>query len=127
LGKADREGNVELVNAGHTPVLLVEDTGVEVIAAASVPLGMFCSTEFTSVKRSVRAGSTLFLYSDGLTESTDGAGNEFDVKRLVNSLLDSRVLSTSQLVETIRRSIVRYPNGGQLSDDRTMLVLRWSP
>jgi sigma-B regulation protein RsbU (phosphoserine phosphatase) len=58
LGKAEGEGNVELVNAGHTPVLLVEDTGVEVIAAASVPLGMFCSTEFTSVKRSVRAGST---------------------------------------------------------------------
>jgi phosphoserine phosphatase RsbU/P len=41
LGKADRSGNVELVNAGHNPVLLVEDAEVEVIAAASLPLGMF--------------------------------------------------------------------------------------
>jgi sigma-B regulation protein RsbU (phosphoserine phosphatase) len=51
LGKADRSGKVELVNAGHNPVLLVEGGEVEVIAAASLPLGMFCSTEFASVKR----------------------------------------------------------------------------
>src|SRR5260370_32767065 len=43
LGKADRNGNeVELVNAGHNPVLLVEGAEVEIIAAANLPLGMFC-------------------------------------------------------------------------------------
>jgi sigma-B regulation protein RsbU (phosphoserine phosphatase) len=127
LGKADRKGSVELVNAGHTPVLLVEETQVEVIAAASLPLGMFCSTEFTSVKRSVKPGSTLFLYSDGLTESTDDSGIEFEMKRLENALLENKALSPSQLVETICRSVVHYTNSAQLSDDRTMLALRWSP
>jgi serine phosphatase RsbU (regulator of sigma subunit) len=43
---------------------------------------MFCSTEFASVKRRVSPESTLFLYSDGITESTDEAGNEFDQNRL---------------------------------------------
>lgn len=127
LGKADRKGSVELVNAGHTPVLLVEETQVEVIAAASLPLGMFCSTEFTSVKRSVKPGSTLFLYSDGLTESTDDGGIEFDMERLADTLLENKALPPSQLVETICHAVVRYTNDAPSSDDRTMLALRWSP
>jgi phosphoserine phosphatase RsbU/P len=127
LGKADRGGNVELVNAGHNPVLLVEGDEVEIIAAASLPLGMFCSTEFASVKRHVTPQSTLLLYSDGITESTDPAGNEFDQNRLAETLLQSGNLLPSVVVETIQRAIVRYTNGAQPSDDRTMLALRWSP
>jgi sigma-B regulation protein RsbU (phosphoserine phosphatase) len=127
LGKADRSGNVELVNAGHNPVLLVEGAEVEIIAAASLPLGMFCSTDFTTVRRSVSPESTLFLYSDGITESTDETGNEFDLNRLAETLLQSGNLLPPAVVETIQRTIVRYTNGAQPSDDRTMLALRWSP
>jgi len=125
LGKADRSGKVELVNAGHNPVLLVEGAEVEVIAAASLPLGMFCSTEFTSVRRHVSPEST--LYSDGITESTDEAGNEFDLNRLAETLLQSRNQLQSELVEPIQRIIIGFTNGVQPSDDRTMLALRWSP
>ena len=79
-----------LVNAGHNPVLLVEGAEVEIIAAASLRLGMFCSTDFTSVRRRLSPESTLFLYSDGITESTDNTGNEFDLNRLAETLLQSR-------------------------------------
>jgi phosphoserine phosphatase RsbU/P len=127
LGKADRSGKVELVNASHNPVLLVEGAEVEVIAAASLPLGMFCSTEFARVKRRVIPESTLFLYSDGITESTDEAGNEFDMNRLAETLLQWRNLLPSAVVETIQRTIIGFTNGAQPSDDRTMLALRWSP
>jgi sigma-B regulation protein RsbU (phosphoserine phosphatase) len=87
---------------------------------------MLCSTEFASVKRRVSPESTLFLYSDGITESTDEAGNEFDQNRLAETLLRSGNLLPSAVVETIQRTIVRYTNGAQPSDDRTMLALRWS-
>jgi sigma-B regulation protein RsbU (phosphoserine phosphatase) len=127
LGKADRSGNVELVNAGHNPVLLVEGAEVEIIAAASLPLGMFCSTDFTSVRRSVSPEGTLFLYSDGITESTDKTGNEFDQNRLAETLLQSRNLLPSELLETIQRTLIGFTNDAKPSDDRTMLALRWSP
>jgi sigma-B regulation protein RsbU (phosphoserine phosphatase) len=127
LGKADRSGNVELVNAGHNPVLLVEGAEVETIAAASLPLGMFCSTDFASVKRRVSPESTLFLYSDGITESPNEAGIEFDQNRLAETLLQSKNRLPSELVETIQRTIIGFTNGAQPSDDRTMLALRWSP
>jgi sigma-B regulation protein RsbU (phosphoserine phosphatase) len=127
LGKADCDGGLELVNAGHTPVLLVEGDEVQVLAAASLPLGMFCSTDFASAKRSVSAESTLLLYSDGITESTDEAGNEYDLGRLAETLLQSRNLPPSVIVDTIHRDIARYTNDLHPSDDRTMLVLRWNP
>lgn len=127
LGKADRSGNVELVNAGHTPILLLDGTDVQVIATSNLPLGMFCSTDFTSTKRSVGAGGVLLLYSDGITESTDEAGNEYDLNRLAETFLQSRNLSPPEMVDAIHRNIVRYTDGAQPSDDRTMLALRWSP
>jgi sigma-B regulation protein RsbU (phosphoserine phosphatase) len=127
LGKADRSGNVEMVNAGHNPILLVEDNEVETIAAASLPLGMFCATEYTSVKRAVHPDSTLFLYSDGITESVDENGNEDELSRLADVLLQLGNRLPSELVKTVQRTISGFTNGAQPTDDRTMLALRWSP
>jgi serine phosphatase RsbU (regulator of sigma subunit) len=67
------------------------------------------------------------LYSDGITESTDKTGNEFDLNRLAETLLQSGNRLPSELVETIQRTIIGFTNGAQPSDDRTMLALRWSP
>ena len=127
LGKADRSGNVELLNAGHNPVLLIERGEVEIIAAASLPLGMFCATDFASLKRRVSPESTLFLYSDGITESTDEAGNEFDQNRLAAKLRRFGNLLPSELVKTIENAIVEFTHAAPPTDDRTMLALRWSP
>jgi sigma-B regulation protein RsbU (phosphoserine phosphatase) len=110
-----------------TQSYFVEGAEVEIIAAASLPLGIFCSTDFMSIKRSVSRESTLFLYSDGITESTDEAGNEFDQNRLAETLLQSGNLLPSAVVETIQRTIIGFTNGAPPSDDRTMLALRWSP
>lgn len=127
LGRADSDGNVELVNAGHTPVLMVEHGGVQLIPAESLPLGMFCETDFASVKRSINLESTLLLYSDGITESTDEWGNEYDLRRLSEAFLQTKGLSSSEALDTIHRDIVGYTSGAQPSDDRTMLALRRPP
>ncbi len=87
LGKADRLGNLEFVNAGHTPVFLIENKTVRLIPGASLPLGMFCATEFVTSKHSVSPGSSLFLYSDGVTESTNNAGDDFDLTRVAEEVI----------------------------------------
>ena len=105
LGKADRSGKVELVNAGHNPVLLVEGAEVEVIAAANLPLGMFCSTEFASVKRRVSPESTFF--HDGIKVLMEPEMNL--ARSLAETLLQSRNRLTSELVETIQGTIIGSP------------------
>jgi sigma-B regulation protein RsbU (phosphoserine phosphatase) len=127
LGKADRRGNLELVNAGHTPVLLVEDKSVHSIAGTNLPLGMFCATEFMTANRKVGAGSTLLLYSDGITESTNDDGMDFDLTRAVETLVQSGTPSPPEIVDAIRRGVDEHTDGAPPRDDRTILALRWLP
>ena len=42
-------------------------------------------------------GDTLFLYTDGLSESLDGAGNEYGAERLSQLLRDNRDLATDSI------------------------------
>lgn len=127
LGKADRRGNLELVNAGHTPVLLVEGESIHSIAGTNLPLGMFCATEFITVNQNVGAGSSLLLYSDGITESTDDGGSDFDLTRAVETLVQSGAPSAPEIVDAIRRGVDEHTDGALPRDDRTILALRWLP
>jgi phosphoserine phosphatase RsbU/P len=127
LGRADDHGTVELVNAGHTPVILVENGTVRLIPGTNLPLGIFCATEFTSEKQSLRPGSTLLLYSDGVTESTDVSGAEFDLTGAMGGIASPDMLSLPEILAKINNSIGEFTSDAQLGDDRTMLALRWLP
>lgn len=123
LGKADQEGKVLLVNAGHTPVLLGDGKNVSVIEATSLPVGLFCRTDFKAVELQVQPGSSLLVYSDGITESTDGSGNEYGLGRLIADLRSFSHLPPREIVEEISRKIARFTGQAPLADDRTVLVL----
>lgn len=127
LGKADDRGTIELVNAGHTPVILIENRTVRFIPGTNLPLGMFCATDFTAEKQSIRPGSTLLLYSDGITESTDVSGAEFDLTGLLKKLAPQGTFPLPEILGKIQNSIAEFTSGAQPGDDRTMLALRWVP
>src|SRR5260370_36960578 len=48
FGRADASGEVELVSAGHCPVLVARGQAVEQLDATGVPLGMFCNSHYCS-------------------------------------------------------------------------------
>ena len=123
LGKADQEGNVELVNAGHTPVLMNSGDVVELIQATDIPLGMFCATDFGSVKLHVPAGGSLLLYSDGITEATDDKDDEYGLSQLTQVSFDARHFPLSEVPRIISERVARFTTGRQASDDRTLLVI----
>ena len=127
LGKADQTGKVQLVNAGHPPVLLVNGEDVEVIEATSVPLGLFCRTDFKVIDLHVRPGNSLVVYSDGITESTDATGNEYGLKRLIADLRSYNHLPPPEIVGAISGKVARFIGESPRADDRSILVLaRWS-
>ena len=87
-GKADTSGGIEICNAGHLPPLLLRQGTVQSIEATGLPIGMFCNEHFSVSRFQMEKGDTLFLYTDGLSESRDGAGSEYGVERL-SSLLSA--------------------------------------
>jgi phosphoserine phosphatase RsbU/P len=127
LGRADRDGNVKLVNAGHTPVLLIEDQSIRLIEGTSMPLGLFCATDFASVSQNVRPGGTVLLFSDGISEATDNTGTDFDLSRVVGRLVASSALPPREMLNALHCAVADHAVGTQQKDDRTILALRWSP
>ncbi len=71
-----------VVNAGHLPPLVLtpgrEPTSIDSTAPA---LGLLRDARFDAVTVALQPGSVVLFYSDGVTESTDSDGCEFDHER----------------------------------------------
>lgn len=123
-GKACATGAVEICNAGHLPPLLIHERKVTQIAANGLPLGIFCSEQFSLNKFQMQQGDTLFLYTDGLTETRDGAQGEYGIERLSRLLSEHHDQSPRSLVDNCVRELNRFCAGRPLTDDLTFMALR---
>jgi sigma-B regulation protein RsbU (phosphoserine phosphatase) len=123
-GRANTKGEVELCNAGHLPPLLVQDGKVTSIAATGLPMGVFCSESFSVSRVQMNKGDSLFLYTDGLSESLDGAGNEYGADRLSQLLNDNCALSPDSMISLCRRELHTFVNGNAPKDDLTLMAIR---
>jgi sigma-B regulation protein RsbU (phosphoserine phosphatase) len=123
-GRANTNGEVELCNAGHLPPLLVQNGKVTSLAATGLPVGMFCSESFSVSRVQMNKGDSLFLYTDGLSESLDGAGNEYGALRLSQLLNDNHDLSPDSLISLCRHELHNFADGKAPKDDLTLMAIR---
>ena len=64
----------------------------------------------------------MILFTDGVTEASNRAGEEFGEARLLGLLTDQRTLSADQLQAKILAVVTEF-TGGRWQDDATLLVL----
>ena len=122
-GRANTSGAVEVCNAGHLPPLLVQEGKVTNIAATGLPIGVFSSESFSVNRVQMNKGDTLFLYTDGLSESLDGGGNEYGAERLSQLLNDNRSLSPDSLISLCRHELHTFAEGRVPRDDLTLMAI----
>jgi sigma-B regulation protein RsbU (phosphoserine phosphatase) len=122
-GRANTTGEVEVCNAGHLPPLLIQEGGVTSIAATGLPVGVFCSESFSVSRVQMSKGDTLFLYTDGFSESLDGAGNEYGAERISRLLNDNHSLSPDSIVSLCRQELHSFAEGRVLRDDLTLMAI----
>jgi phosphoserine phosphatase RsbU/P len=124
VGRAWPDGTVEYVSAGHLPLLHVSATGVSARKATGVPLGMFCTTDFPVCQLTLVSGDTLFLYTDGLTEFFNNAGDEYGTRRV--EALAARHLCTTpeKMLAACLDEVHNFSAGAKQTDDLTLLALR---
>jgi len=123
-GHASRDGRVEIVNAGHCPVLVVKSDGVTTFHSTGVPLGMFCDGSATVQSVSLEQGESLFLYTDGLSEMCNPEGTQFGNERVRRFLADHAAKPPDALVTACLREMDGFAAGAPASDDLTMMVIR---
>src|SRR2546429_4158346 len=82
VGRAAHDGSVEFVSAGHLPLLHIHVDGATPRDSTGVPLGMFCNTRFPVQRLTLAHGDAVLLYTDGLTEARNRAGQENGLHRI---------------------------------------------
>jgi PAS domain S-box-containing protein len=111
--------------AGHPPPLLrTADGEVVALGRPAAPLGVDAATVFTDHTVDLPDGSTLLLYTDGVTEARDDAGEQLGEDRLQRLLADPRCTSAEATVAAVAAAVEAQVAGSRHeADDMALLAL----
>lgn len=114
------------VRAGHD-LPIVFNANAELAMPArqyGQPLGLFAEPMFDEHMVLMPAGSSLLMYTDGVTEATDQAGEMFGLQRLREVVLAKRTTSADAVCQRLLEQIVAFSAGAPQYDDITLLCLQ---
>ncbi len=115
-------------NAGHNPPLLVGvDKGrfsLEWLRPTGAAVGLL--EESLQMERSIptHSGDFLVMYTDGVTEAMNTAGDQFGYQRLAETVSRGVKGSAGEMVQSICQELVDFSGLEPLADDATILVCR---
>lgn len=121
-GRAQHDGTVEISNAGHPHPLLIHDGEVAEIEASDLPVGIFGDTEFEVMDLRLKAGDSILIYSDGVSEATDSVGAEYGVERLRQLISGKACANPAELIGACRDDLSNF-RGATRADDATLFAL----
>ncbi|HUL51405.1 MAG TPA: SpoIIE family protein phosphatase [Candidatus Nitrosotalea sp.] len=114
-------------SAGHCPMLLahLDESRITSISPEGMPLGILPDTTFCDEVAPLPGRSRLLLYTDGLTEARNPAGEQFGQERLTRWFQgSSNDSSTADRIKTdLIAELHRFQSNQVLSDDQTFLIL----
>jgi phosphoserine phosphatase RsbU/P len=121
-------GALTYVNAGQNPPLLRRaDGSIERLGGTGIALGMFEGSTYGAVDTTVGAGDLLVLYSDGITEAENPAGQPFEEAGLERFLAARGGESPAALAPAILGAIEAHARDSRFTDDLTVLILKRAP
>ena len=119
-----RTGELEFINAGQTPPLLLRAGGsVERLSTGGVALAMFEGSTYEPGFARLDPGDALIMYSDGITEAESPAGLMFEEFGLEAAVRATPGVSAAVLGRAVFRAVDDHRHGERLADDLTVLVL----
>jgi len=124
--KLDSAGRLTYSNAGHCAPLLVRTTAsIEKLEATSMPVGLVAGVSFELAHRDLAPGDRMVLYTDGVTEAQNDAGEFFGRRRLREAVQRSNAGSCAELHAAIQKAIREFTAGAEQADDLTLVVVEY--
>jgi phosphoserine phosphatase RsbU/P len=117
------ENKLTYVSAGHWPPILFHKSGQAVLLKqGGAPLGIFPDQNYGDAEVRLESGDRLVLYTDGLTEATNSADQEFGERRLMDLGAGDSSSNASELLGAIKKEVVGFCHGN-FRDDFTLVVV----
>ncbi len=114
------------VNAGHNaPVLLRGADGtVQRLNQGGLMIGAFPSAHYQEGSVALEPGDTIVMFTDGITEAMNRAGEEFGEQRLIATIRRIQGLGAADLIEQLLREVDTFAASTSQYDDITLVVIR---
>ncbi len=124
--KLETSGRLTYANAGHCAPLLVRRSGeMEKLEATSMPVGLVPEAPFAVATRDLEPGDRIVLYTDGVTEAQNDAGEFFGRTRLREAVRAADGAGCPELHAAIQKAILDFTAGAEQADDLTLVVMEY--
>jgi len=121
LASLAADGELELVNCGHLPPLLIyRNRPAQYLKGSNLPVGLIEQANYESVHCRLQAGDRLLVYTDGVTEAANAEDEFFGSERL------QQIAKADLPLEEIFVRVASFCAGAPASDDCTILDVQFS-
>ncbi|MDO4185310.1 MAG: SpoIIE family protein phosphatase [Bacteroidales bacterium] len=121
-------GRLRFCNAGHDAPLLIGSGVGELTCDSNIPVGIMPTWDYSQQEAQLSTGTTIFLFTDGLTEAMNADNVEFQMDRVNEVAL--RALSHQQheprqLIAQMTEAVHQFVGDAEQSDDLTMMAIQY--
>jgi|GEM_PF-98857 len=123
-GELESNGNFIYSNCGHPPPLLYHRERFVELKEGGPVLGPTVGTRFLRGYVHLRAGDLLVLYTDGISEATNTADEEFGVPRIRQTIAEHLHRSAPDIVDRLIKAVHEFSGRTTPHDDQTVVVVK---
>jgi serine phosphatase RsbU (regulator of sigma subunit) len=118
-------GALKYINAGHNPPLIGRTDGtIEQLESGGFPLGIIPTAEYELGQTQLASGEALVVYSDGVSEAANLAGDEFGLERLSEVVSKNLSSSASGLRDKVESALSGFTQSAPAGDDITLVIVK---
>ena len=121
-------GRLHYCNAGHDAPLLVGAGVGELPCDANIPVGFRPKWKYSLQEAQIFTGTTIFLFTDGLTEAMDANQAQFEMERIndvASRALANKQQDPRQLIAQMTEAVHEFVGDAEQSDDLTMMAIQY--
>jgi sigma-B regulation protein RsbU (phosphoserine phosphatase) len=119
-------GLLTYCNAGHLPPYLFRSpggAGRDQLPTTGIPIGVMAGEHWERKAVQVNPGDLMVLYSDGVTDAENPAGDWFGKERMLAAVETNADQGAAQVHHAILDAVATFVAGGRRTDDLTLVVL----
>ena len=122
-------GHLSFCNAGHDAPVLLGTTLTPLSSKPNMPIGAFDTFKYDLHETVLSGDTTIFLFTDGLTEAMNKEKQLFGLPRVLEVLqrCAEQHLSSEAIIDTVNDAVHNYVKDAEQSDDLTMLAIHYTP
>ena len=125
-GMLSADGKLTYSNAGHNAPMVVNPTSVRRLEAGGVVLGLFEHAAFDEETVQLKPNDLIVVFSDGVSEAMDDAGEEYGDDRLISCLTANCTKPLQEVLDAMFADVKAFCGDAPQTDDITAVFVRYS-